>query len=281
MKKGIGKRIALTVFAVLIIFISVGPVFFVYWNASKSTEDYHRSKFAPPTDFSYIVENTKTLIDKGLPQWILNTLIVVIISVFFSGVFCSMAGFAFAKLRLPGKRIVYAMIISLLAMPTQVFIIPIFVMFSKLDMLNNLFTIALIYTGYGFAFGTFLMTSFYRGIPTEIMESARIDGAGKFTVYLRIMLPLGKPGITTLAVLNFFGSWNELIIALVFNHNNDSRLITPGISMFQQVARAGARLTNWPLIYTGIILSLIIPFIVYFIFQNKIVAGITAGAVKE
>lgn len=281
MRKGIVARIVLSIFAVIIIFVSVGPVFFVYWNASKSTEDYHRSKFAPPSDFSYIVDNTRTLIDKGLPRWISNTLIVVIISVFFSGVFCSMAGFAFAKLRLPGKRIVYALVISLLAMPTQVFIIPIFVMFSNLNMLNNMVTLALIYTGYGFAFGTFLMTSFYRGIPTEIMESARIDGAGKLTVYLRIMVPLGKPGITTLAVLNFFGSWNELIIALVFNHETKSRLITPGISMFQQLARAGARLTNWPLIYTGIVISLIIPFIVYFIFQNKIVAGITAGAVKE
>jgi alpha-glucoside transport system permease protein len=125
------------------------------------------------------------------------------------------------------------------------------------------------------------MKSFYKSIPDEIIESAKIDGANKLQVFLRIMLPLGKPAIITLGVLNFFSNWNELIVALVFNSSNGSKLITPGIALYQQVARAGAKLTEWPLIYTGIILSIIIPFIIYFIFQNRIASGITVGALKE
>ena len=192
-----------------------------------------------------------------------------------------MAGYAFAKLDVPGKNLLYWLIISLLAMPTQVFIIPLFIMFSRMDITNNLYSLALIYSSFNFAFGTFFMTSFYRGIPTELLESARIDGANKFQIYLKIMLPLGKPAITTLAVLNFFSSWNELLWALVFNNEEKAKLITPGIAMFQQVAKAGAKLTNWPLVYTAIIISLVIPFVVYFIFQNKIAKGITVGALKE
>ncbi|MCL4377143.1 MAG: carbohydrate ABC transporter permease, partial [Actinobacteria bacterium] len=171
--------------------------------------------------------------------------------------------------------------ISLLAMPTQVFLIPIFVMFSNLNLINNLFSLAVIYTGFNYAFGTFLMTSFYKGIPDEIIDSAKIDGANKFQVFLRIMLPLGKPAIITLGVLDFFSNWNELLVALIFNSSNKSRLLTPGLALFHQVQKAGAISTNWPLIYTGIVLSLIIPFIVYFIFQNRIASGITVGALKE
>ncbi|GAJ12789.1 unnamed protein product, partial [marine sediment metagenome] len=137
------------------------------------------------------------------------------------------------------------------------------------------------YSGFSYAFGTFLMTSFYKGIPNEILESAKIDGANKFQIFLKIMLPLGKPALITLGVLNFFGNWNELLIALVFNTSNKSKLITPGLAMFQQVAKAGVTLTNWPLIYTGIILSLVLPFIIYFIFQNRIATGLTVGALKE
>jgi ABC-type glycerol-3-phosphate transport system permease component len=277
----ISKRIALAVLAILIIVVCVGPVLFVYWNASKSPLEYDISKFAPPRDFSYFLQNVNSLIKSGLLKWILNTLIVVVISVLLSAIFTSMSGYAFAKLRLPGKTFVYWLVISLLAMPTQVFLIPIFVMFSNLNLTDNLYSLALIYSGFSYAFGTFLMTSFYKGIPDEIIESAKIDGANKFQVFLKIMLPLGKPAIITLIVLDFFGNWNELLIALVFNSSSKAKLLTPGIAIFQQVAKAGAKLTNWPLIYTGIVLSLIIPFIVYFVFQNRIAAGITVGAVKE
>lgn len=280
-KKPLSKRITLAIFAILIIIVCVGPVLFVFWNASKSPAEYDASKFAPPKNFSYFLQNTKVLVDAGLVKWIINTVVVVVLSVLLSLTFTSMSGYAFAKLRLPGKSFVYWLVIALLAMPTQVFLIPIFVMFSNLNLINNVFSLALIYSGFNYAFGTFLMTSFYKGIPDEIIESAKIDGANKFQVFLRIMLPLGKPALITLGVLEFFGNWNELLIALIFNSSNKSRLVTPGIALFQQVAKTGSKLTEWPLIYTGMVISLIIPFIIYFIFQNRIAAGLTVGAVKE
>lgn len=282
MKKNIrSKKVALAIFAIFIIIISVVPVLFVYWNASKSPQEYEASKFSAPNDFSYFIKNIDSLVEFGLFRWLANTMVVVVISVMLSLIFTSMSGYAFAKLKMPGKNLIYWLVISLLAMPTQVFLIPIFVMFSNLNLINNLYSLALIYTGFNYAFGTFLLTSFYRGIPDQIIESARIDGANKFQIFVRIMLPLGKPAIITLGVLDFFTNWNELLIALVFNSSNKSKLLTPGIALFQQVARAGAGLTNWPLIFTGIVLSLVIPFIIYFIFQNRIASGITVGALKE
>ena len=280
-RKVLLKRIGLAIFAILIIFICVGPVLFVFLNASKSPEEYNNSKFSLPGNFSYFLENSKELVGAGLIKWILNTVIVVVISVIFTLILTTMSGYAFAKLKIPGKNVVYWLVIALLAMPIQVFLIPIFVMFSDLGLVNNLFSLAFIYSGFNYAFGTFLMTSFYKGIPDEIIESAKIDGANKLQVYLRIMLPLGKPAIITLGVLDFFTNWNELFVALIFNSSSNSKLITPGIALFQQIAKPGLKLTDWPLIYTAVILSLIIPFIIYFIFQNRIASGITVGALKE
>ena len=94
------------------------------------------------------------------------------------------------------------------------------------------------------------------------------------------MVPLGKPALVTLGVLNFFGFWNELFVAMIFNQNKVSRLVTPGLALFQQAARAGGSATNWTMIYTGILLSVIIPFIIYVIFQNRLHSGITVGAIK-
>ena len=202
-------------------------------------------------------------------------------SVFILALFTSMSGYAFAKLKIVGKNFIYWGIISLLAMPTQIFIIPLFIMFSKVNLIDNFFGITLIYVGFRYAFGTFLMKSFYQSIPDDILDSAKIDGANNFQIYTKIMLPLGKPAITTLVVINFFSIWNELFISMIFNRSKNSRLITSGIALYQDVARVGSQLTNWPLIFTGMILSLVIPFIVYFLFQNKIASGLTVGAIKE
>ena len=153
-------------------------------------------------------------------------------------------------------------------------------MFSRLYLENNLVTLAVIYATFSFSFGTFLMRGFYLGIPNEIIHSAMIDGAGSLRVYISLMIPLGKPAIITLAVLNFFGFWNELFVSFIFNHTQESRLITSGIAMLQVSARDSGRLTDWTLIYAGIVVSLVIPFIVYFVFQRRLATGITLGAVK-
>src|SRR5665811_218667 len=154
-RKILSKKIALAIFAVFIIIICVAPVLFVYWNASKSPQEYAASKFSAPVDFSIFIKNVNTLVDFGLLRWLINTVIVVIVSVLLSLIFASMSGYAFAKLKMPGKSGVYWLVISLLAMPTQVFLIPIFVMFSNLNLINNLYSLALIYSGFNYAFGTF------------------------------------------------------------------------------------------------------------------------------
>ena len=110
------------------------------------------------------------------------------------------------------------------------------------------------------------MRGFYLGIPNEIIHSAMIDGAGSLRVYISLMIPWVSPPSLP-AVLNFFGFWNELFVSFIFNHTQESRLITSGIAMLQVSARDSGRLTDWTLIYAGIVS--VIPFIVYFVFQRS------------
>ena len=268
------------VLCLFLIVVCIAPVLFVVLNAAKTSDQYWTSKFSLPSDFRHLAQKIAKLIEVGIMHQIRNTVVVAALGITLSFLFTSMAGFAFSKLRFPGSSVIFWSIIGLLAMPTQLLIVPLYVMFSRLYLENNLVTIAVIYATFSFSFGTFLMRGFYLGIPNEIIDSAMIDGAGSLRVYVSLMIPLGMPAIITLAVLNFFGFWNELFVSFIFNHTQESRLITSGIAMLQVSARDSGRLTDWTLIYAGIVVSLVIPFTVYFVFQRRLATGITLGAVK-
>ena len=268
------------VLCLFLIVVCTAPVLFVVVNSAKTSDEYWESKFTLPADLRNLGPKAATLIEIGTIRQIRNSVVVSSLGITLSFLFTSMAGFAFSKLQFPGRAFIFWSIIGLLAMPTQLLIVPLYVMFSRLYLENNLLTLAVIYATFSFSFGTFLMRGFYLGIPNEIIDSAMIDGAGSLRVYLSLMIPLGKPAIVTLAVLNFFGFWNELFVSFIFNHSPESRLITPGIAMLQTSARDSGRLTDWTLIYAGIVVSLLIPFSVYFVFQRRLATGITLGAVK-
>ncbi len=274
------SRALVTALCLFLIVVCTAPVLFVVVNSAKTSEEYWESKFTLPADVRNFGAKVTKLIEIGTMRQLRNSVVVSSLGITLSFLFTSMAGYAFSKLQFPGRSFIFWSIIGLLAMPTQLLIVPLYVMFSRLYLENNLLTLAVIYATFSFSFGTFLMRGFYLGIPNEIIDSAMIDGAGSLRVYLSLMVPLGKPAIITLAVLNFFGFWNELFVSFIFNHSPESRLITPGIAMLQTSARDSGRLTDWTLIYAGIVLSLLIPFTVYFVFQRRLATGITLGAVK-
>lgn len=275
------KKWIIYLIALLLIFVCLGPIFYIAWNAGKTREEFESSKFAPAEDFLTNVSiYTKTLLDLNILRYLLNSLIVVSVTIILSTIFTSMSGYAFTKLKFPGRNILFWILIGLLAVPSQIFIIPLFVTFANLNLLNNFFALSTVYATLAFAFGTFLMKSFYTKIPDEIIESAKIDGASTFQVYLKIMLPLGKPALVTLGVLNFFSFWNELLMAMLFNQTDKTKLVTPFISLFSARQSLAYDDIKWPLIYVAMLISLMIPFTVYFIFHNRIASGLTAGSIK-
>lgn len=271
-------RIFIILLSVMLILTCLLPLVFVVQNASKTRDEYTASKFALPESFT-LPEKFAKLFRANFDRYILNTVIVVTIGISISLTFCSMAGYALDKLQLPKRNLIYLGIVSMLAIPYQAFIVPLFAMCANWNLINNLFAMGIIQGTLQLAFGTFLMRSFYHGIPNELMDSAKIDGANSFQVYYKIMLPLGKSALITLATLNFFGIWNELFISMIFLRNSKVRVVTPAVAALQ-VSTKGGKVTDWPLLFSGILLAIIVPLIVYVITHNRLSKGITMGALK-
>jgi alpha-glucoside transport system permease protein len=194
-----------------------------------------------------------------------NTLLVVVIG--------AMAGYALAWLDFPGRDWVFIGVIGLLVVPLQMALIPMFSIYDKLGIFDTTISIILFHVAFGLPFAVFLLRNFFVGIPKDILESARIDGASEIWIFLKLMLPLGLPAIASLAIFQFLWTWNDLIVALTFGQNVQP--IT--VWIFGQLREFG---TSIDVIAPASFISLVVPLAVFFAFQRYFVQGLLAGSVK-
>jgi alpha-glucoside transport system permease protein len=196
---------------------------------------------------------------------VLNTTLLVIVA--------ALAGYAFAWLEFPGRDWLFVLVIGLLVVPLQVALIPIFSLYQDTGLFDTVLGLVLFHVAFGLPFGIFLMRNFFVGIPRDILESARIDGASEWTIFLRLILPLGLPAIASLAIFQFLWTWNDLLVALTFGR--DTQPLT--VAIFSQTRQFGS---NIELIAPASFLSLAIPLAVFLAFQRYFVQGMLAGSVK-
>jgi alpha-glucoside transport system permease protein len=185
----------------------------------------------------------------------------------------SLAGYAFAWLEFPGRDWIFLGVIALLVVPLQMALIPIFSLYSKVGIFDTKLSLILFHTAFGLPFAIFLLRNFFSGIPKELLEAARIDGASEIRIFLRLILPLGLPAIASLAIFQFLWTWNDLIVALSLAR--DTQPLT--VAIFSQLRQFGA---NLELIAPAAFVSLAIPLAVFFAFQRYFVQGLLAGSVK-
>jgi alpha-glucoside transport system permease protein len=185
----------------------------------------------------------------------------------------ALAGYAFAWLEFPGRDWFFIGVIALLVVPLQMALIPIFKLYDTLGLYGNVFGLILFHTAFGLPFAIFLLRNFFIGIPKDIFESARIDGASELRIFLRLILPLGLPAIASLAIFQFLWTWNDLLVALVFG--GSTKPIT--VAIFTQLRSFSA---NIDIIGPAAFVSLAIPLAVFFAFQRYFVQGLLAGSVK-
>lgn len=196
---------------------------------------------------------------------VLNTILLVVVA--------ALAGYAFAWLEFPGRDWLFVLVIGLLVVPLQVALIPIFSLYQDTGLFDTIAGLVLFHVAFGLPFGIFLMRNFFVGIPRDILESARIDGASELTIFLRLILPLGLPAIASLAIFQFLWTWNDLLVALTFAR--DTQPLT--VAIFSQTRQFGS---NIELIAPASFLSLAIPLAVFLAFQRYFVQGMLAGSVK-
>ena len=185
----------------------------------------------------------------------------------------ALAGYAFAWLDFPGRDWLFVGVIGLLVVPLQMALIPIFSLYNDVGIFDTVFSLILFHTAFGLPFAIFLLRNFFIGIPKDIFESARIDGASEIRIFLRLVLPLGLPAIASLAIFQFLFTWNDLLVALTFGR--ETQPIT--VAIFNQLTEFG---NNIEIIAPAAFVSLALPLVVFFAFQRYFVQGLLAGSVK-
>ncbi len=250
----------------------VYPVFFAINNALKSNKGYILDRFGiawQPTLDNFVQAWTRSNLD----EYFINSLIVTVGAVALLLVVSSLAGFALAVLRFPYRKLIFIVILASLMIPVQVVLVPFYQTIIGLGLLNTHIGLIISYTAFFLPFSVYLMTAFYSGLPRELVEAARIDGAKLIQVWWHVMLPMGKPALITLGILNTLYCWNDVLISLLVLQ--DKRTLMVGIA-----ALRGEYTTNVPLLSAGIVLAAAPIVIIYIIFQRQIVSGIAVGAVK-
>ena len=209
----------------------------------------------------------------GAIRWLVNTVFMSVTSMLLTCLTAAMAGYALAKKRFVGRKLVFSLIVCAMALPKQVILIPLLKEMSALHLWDTLW--AVIFPTVGWPFGVFLMKQFAEGIPGEILEAARVDGASEWRTFSTIVMPIIKPGIGALAIFTFINSWNDYFMQLVMLSSNKNYTISLGIATMQAetsidvgLLMAGAALASVPII------------IVFLVFQKYFTQGITMGAVK-
>jgi alpha-glucoside transport system permease protein len=185
----------------------------------------------------------------------------------------ALAGYAFAWLEFPGRDWIFIVVVALLVVPLQMALIPMFQLYNDLNLFDTVLGLVLFHTAFGLPFAIFLLRNFFIGIPRDLMEAARIDGASEFKIFWRLILPLGMPAIASLAIFQFLWTWNDLLVALTFGRST----VPITVAIFSQMRQFSG---NIELIAPATFISLIVPLAVFFAFQRAFVQGLLAGSVK-
>jgi multiple sugar transport system permease protein len=206
-------------------------------------------------------------------RWLSNTVVVSAVAIVSNLVLCSLAGYGFARLKFRGRNFGFFGILATIMIPTQVLMIPTFVMFASVGLTNTLG--AAIVPWLASSFGVFLMRQFFLSLPAELEEAGLIDGCNRFQVFWRIVLPLAKPALATLAIFTLLGAWNDLVWPIVAINNPGAFTLQLGMANFQ-----GVRRTDWALLMAGNVVATL-PLILFFVAaQKQFVATLTFSGLK-
>ena len=255
-------------------FLALVPSIFMILTSLKSQDEYTFNKVGLPQ--ALVLDHFKSILfDSPLFDWMGNSAILAAGAVLLSTAVSCLGAYAIAMMRFRGRSLLFSVSTALMAVPPVVMIVPLFVLYTQLDLISTFRGTIVIYAGLITPFSVYLLTTFFRTLPKEIFESARIDGAGEFFILWKIVLPLSLPALLTLVVVNALYVWNDLIIAIIFLQDDAKRTLMAGISVFQ-----GRYEAQIPLTMAGMVIASAPMVILYILFQKYFIRGLMAGAIK-
>ena len=246
------------------------PLFFIVITSLRTNEDYMSSPFGIPEALN--LHNYLVLLnDYGIGAAFVRTLVVATVAVVIEVTLATLAGYGLAKYAVPGGKVITGTFVAVLLIPGQVLIIPIYLMLSKLGLIGTYPGLILVYVATGLPFSVFFMMLSFRSLPNEVLEAARVDGAGFVRAFRSVAVPMGIASVATIFVLQFLGKWNELLFALILLPD-DKNLLTPAL------ADIGDKyLSNQPLVSAGLLVTGIVPIMLLVFASRYIMQGMQVG----
>jgi ABC-type glycerol-3-phosphate transport system permease component len=254
----------------------VYPLYFMALNSVKSVARYMTDAFGLPGGSGLRLENYRIIVSQfNILLYLRNSAVVVGLSVGLLLLFSVAAGYAFAKIRFPGRATAYVAIFATIFIPGQVSMIPMYVMFARLGLIDRHLAVAVTYLAAGLPAAVMLLTANFRSLPDSLLESAKMDGAGYFRRLISIVLPLGKAAVAILIIFNFIGFWNDMFTPLILLPSQEKKTVM--VALARLVTRFAS---NEPLQMAGLLLSTAPVLAVYLVFQRSIVKGTTLGSFR-
>lgn len=260
---------------IVLIILALFFLFPLYWIITGSFKNQQAVIAAVPQWFPTepTMDNYVRLLQRPAFIWLGNTVLICVLSMVFTCLSASMAGYALAKKRFTGRTLLFSLFIIAMALPKQVILIPLLKEMAWLNLHNTIW--AVVFPTVGWPFGVFLMKQFSENIPGEMLEASNIDGASETRTFLQIVLPMISPGIGALAIFTFISAWNDYFLQLIMLNDTKVLTISLGIAKLQSELS-----TDFGLIMAGAALASVPIIIVFLIFQKFFTRGITMGAVK-
>ncbi|WP_304944058.1 carbohydrate ABC transporter permease [Vallitalea guaymasensis] len=263
---------------IVIILLTIGGILMLtpfIWMIFSSFKHANEAMLVPPTLFPQVptLENYIKLFEElNFLVYLKNTLIVV--AIFFIGLlFNAMAGYAFGKFKFPGKKFLFYMVLATMMIPSQVTMIPVYLILNKMGLINTMLGIVL--PGLVGAFNIFLFKQFMGGVPNELMEAARIDGAGEYYIFFKLIIPISKPILAVQGILTFIAGWNNFLWPLIIANDEKFYTLSVGLSLLK-----GQNVTNFALQMAGASIMVVPIMIIFCIFQKHIMEGFVTSGIK-
>jgi N-acetylglucosamine transport system permease protein len=252
------------------------PLLWVILSSFKTSSEIFASPFGLPANWNFTnYRNAWTI--AGIGSFFFNSVIVVFGALFLTMLFGAMSAYVLARFQFPGSRLLYYLMLAGLTFPIFLAIVPLFFVLRGIGLLNTLPGLILTYAAFAFPFTVFFLYAFFRSLSRSIAEAAAMDGAGEWRIFFQIMLPMARPGLATVAILNFVGLWNQFLLPVALNTNPENYVLTQGMASF--ASQAGYSV-DFGALFAAVVITVVPVLIVYLIFQRQLQGSVSQGTNK-
>ena len=268
----VSSHVVLSIWAIIVIL----PLLWTLMTSFKTTTEIFASPFNLPAKMQF-VNYSDAWTTAGIGNFFFNTIFVVGSALVLVMLLGSMCAYILARFDFPGNRIIYYMMLGGLMIPIFLAIVPLFFVLKNFGLLNTLPGLAITYVAFALPFTVFFLYAFFRQLPYEISEAAAIDGANEWRTFFQIMLPMAKPGLATVAIMNFLGLWNQFLLPVALNTNQKNYVLSQGLADF---ASSAGYDVNFGALFAAVVITVAPVLVVYMIFQRQLQGSVSQGTMK-